>query len=33
MQAEYPLENLNQKEKASWSTSWVGLLKIDVSIK
>jgi hypothetical protein len=33
MQVEYPPESLNQKEKASWSTSWVGLLKIDVSIK
>jgi len=33
MQAEYPPESLNQKEKASWNTSWVGLLKTNISIK
>jgi hypothetical protein len=33
MQAEDPPENLIQKEKTHWSTSWVGLLKSKVSRK
>jgi hypothetical protein len=33
MQAEDPPESHNQKEKTQWSTSWVGLLEIEVSTK
>jgi hypothetical protein len=33
MQTKDPLENLNQKEKTQWNTSWVGLPKAEVSIK
>jgi hypothetical protein len=32
MQTKDPLKNLNQKEKAQWNTSWVGLLEVEVSI-
>jgi len=31
MQAENLLENLNQKEKAQWDTSWARLLEVEVS--
>ncbi len=33
MQIEDPLENLNQKEKVQWSTSWARLPKTKVSTK
>ncbi len=33
MQVENPPNNLTQKEKAQWSTSWVGLPETDMSIK
>jgi hypothetical protein len=33
MQAKYPLEKLNQKEKTQWNTSWARLLKVEVSTK
>jgi hypothetical protein len=33
MQVEDPLENLNQKEKAQWSTSWAWLPEVEVSTK
>jgi hypothetical protein len=31
MQAKYPPQSLNQKEKTQWSTSWARLLKTKVS--
>jgi hypothetical protein len=31
MQAKDPLKNVNQKEKAQWSISWVGFTYIKVS--
>jgi hypothetical protein len=33
MQAKNPLEDLNQKEKAQWNTSWARLPKAEVSIE
>jgi hypothetical protein len=33
MQAENPLESLNQKEKIQWNTSWAKLPKIEMSTK
>ncbi len=33
MQAENMPENLNQKEKTQWSTSWARLPKAEVSTK
>jgi hypothetical protein len=33
MQVEDPPQNLIPKEKTQWSTSWVRLLKFEVSIK
>ncbi len=33
MQTKDPLESLNQKEKAQWSTSWARLPQTEVSIK
>jgi hypothetical protein len=31
MQAKNPLENLTQKEKTQWNTSWEKLLEAEVS--
>jgi hypothetical protein len=33
MQVKDPTKNLNQKEKAQWSTSWARLPKVEVSTK
>jgi hypothetical protein len=33
MQVKDPPKNLNQKEKAQWSTSWVGLPEVKVFTK
>jgi hypothetical protein len=33
MQVEVPPKSPNQKEKAQWSTSWVGLPEIELSTK
>jgi hypothetical protein len=33
MQVEDPPQNLIPKEKAQWNTSWVGLLRSEVSIE
>jgi len=33
MQVENPPKNLTQKEKAQWSTGWVGLPETEMSIE
>ncbi len=33
MQVKDPTKNLNQKEKAQWSTSWARLPEVEVSTK